>query len=420
MGTNRAQWMTMTLVTLGLLLGSAASHAADVRIAAIVGDDVITTTDVSERRDLVMATAGIPPTPENQQRITPRIVQGLIDEALQLQEAKNQSLSVSDEELNKAIDSLSKRGERQETVRDFIARNKLSTRSFENQLRAQLAWNKVIQRKLRRNVSVAQDEVLRAQKAAMTAPGETELRVQAIEVKVDSKNDAAAVTKLVEQIALEAKAGGDFSSLATRYIKQSNVRYNPPIWVAEKNLPVPLQQAMRGLSPGEVTPPLRGEGNAQLIQLIERKTSSKQADDTEYAVKQIAIAVPKTRDKASLAKLQAAAATLRNNPGSCDDSSIPVTDLPTDVKFIRTHLGDMTPQQRSVISHLEVGQVSEPLLGPDALRLAVLCEKIEPAGGNLPDAAGIRQQLFAEKLELEAQKHLRNLRREAFIDIKGQ
>lgn len=420
MAINHLHKTILVAAFLVLVLDGGAAHAADVRIAAIVGEDVITTTDVNERRDLVIATAGIAATPENQQKITPRIVQSLIDESLQLQEAKNQSLTVSDEELNKAIDSLSKRGEKQETVREFIKRSQLSEASFENQLRAQLAWNKVVQRKLRRNVSIAQDEVLRAQKAAMTAPGETELRLQAIEVKIDSKNDAAAVSKLIEEIALQVKAGAEFSSIASRYINQTNVRVSPPIWVGEKTLPPPLQQALRSLTPGAVTPPLRDQGASQLIQLMERKTSLKQADNTEYALKQIAIAVPKKRDKLSMAALQKAASILRADPGSCDASSIPAVDLPTDVQFLRTHLGDMTPQQRSVVSHLEVGQVSEPLLGPDALRLVALCEKIEPAGGNLPDSETIRQQLFAEKLELEAQKHLRNLRRDAFIDIKGQ
>lgn len=417
---NDARRAILGVTLLMLLLTAGPGFSADVRIAAIVGDDVITTTDVNERRDLVMATAGIPVTPENQQKITPRIVQGLIDESLQLQEAKNQSLTVSDQELSKAIDSLSKRGDKQENVRDFIKRNQLSEASFENQLRAQLAWNKVVQRKLRRNVSIAQDEVVRAQKSAMTAPGETELRLQAIEVKIDSKNDARAVSKLIEDIALQVKAGSEFSSIASRYIKQPNLRYNPPLWVAEKTLPPPLQQALRALAPGEVTPPLRGEAAAQLIQLMERKTSLKQADNTEYALKQIAIAVPKKRDKPAMATLQQAATTLRADPGSCDNSTIPAVALPTDVQFLRTHLGEMTLQQRSVVSHLEVGEVSEPLLGPDALRLVVLCEKIEPAAGNLPDAEAIRQQLFAEKLELEAQKHLRNLRRDAFIDIKAQ
>ncbi|MFZ4540251.1 MAG: SurA N-terminal domain-containing protein [Rickettsiales bacterium] len=407
---------SVAALILGFCLTTIA-HAAQVNIAAVVDDNVITTTDISERRDLIMATAGIPNTVENQQKITPRVVQALIDETLQMQEAKRQSLVVSDADLNKALDAMGTRGDSGETIRDFIRKNGLSQRSLENQIRAQLAWGKVVQRKLRRNVTIAQDEVLRAQKAASTAPGDEEYRVQAIEIAINGKPDNAA--KLAQDIALQLKAGTEMPSIATRYIKQPELRYSAPVWVPEKNLPPVLQQAMRTLKTNEVTPPLRSDTLIQIIQLLDRKTSPKLADTTEYAIKQLAIEVPKQRDKGSLAKLTAVAASLQANPGDCMSETIPKVDLPVEVKFARARLGTMSPQQRSLVSHLEVGDISDPLMGPDALRLIMVCEKTEASSGSLPDAETIRQQLFADKMELEAQKHLRNLRRDAFIDIKG-
>lgn len=403
----------------GMMLLTPQAQATQVSIAAIVGDEVITTTDVNERRDLVLATAGIPATPENQEKITPRIVQGLIDEALQLREAKALSLSISDEELAKAIGALGTRGNPPETIQNFISRNHLSQRSFENQLRAQLAWSKVVQRKLRRNVSVGQDEVARAQAAAAAAPGEMEVRVQAIEIKMDEK-DAGAMSKLLDEVALAVQSGDAFNSIAARYAQQPALRYNPPVWLAEKNLPLPLQQALRSMKEGESTPPLKGEKNAQFIQLLERKATPKQADSTEYAIKQIAIPHPKKRDKATLVAFEQTVNTLKADPGSCESEAVPSVTVTPQVQFVRATLGAMTPQQRSLIGRLEVGQVSDPLPGPDAVRLVLLCEKIEAPAQAQPNADAMRQQLFAEKLELEAQKYLRNLRRDAFIDIKGQ
>lgn len=394
------------------------AHAAGVSIAAVVGDDIITTSDIAERRALIMATAGIPATAENQQRILPRVMQSLIDETLQMQEAKRNSITISDEEVAKAIADTATRSENGETVLDFIKKQGLSERSFEAQARAQLAWTKVVQRKLRRNVSIAQDEIARASAAEAATPGEIELRLTAFEIRpTKGKEDAA--NKLAEEITLQLRAGADSAGIASRYIRQSEVQYNPPIWIAEKDMPPQVQQALRTLKPGEASPPLRSSAGIQIIQLLERKTAPKLSDATEYAIKQIAVTVPKKRDKASLNQLHEAVNTLRTNPGDCISETVPMVSLPVDVKFVRTRVGAMTPQQRQIISRLEVGEVSEPLMGPDAVRLVVMCEKIEPAGGDTPDVERIRQQLFAEKLELEAQKHMRNLRRDAFIDIKG-
>lgn len=408
----------VSVVTLLMVLVPHAVMAQSVGIAAVVGDDIITTADVAARRDLIMATNGIEPTPENQQKITPRIVQGLIDELLQLQEAKRQSLEVSSEELAKAIDALATRGDSQQSIREFVKTRALSMPSLESQMRAQIAWSKVVQRKLRRNVNVTQEEVLRAQNAAASTT-ESQLRIQALEVVVPNEAADAKMTLLAESMARDLKAGAQMAEIAIRYVKQPEVKFSQPTWVPEENLPPVLQQALRNVKAGETTPPLRAGNAIQILQVMERKAVAKLSDDTEYAIKQLAIEVPKKRDKTSLAMLSAVAATLQADYGSCESDAIPKVDLPTKVNFTRIKVGAMSPQQRSIISNLEVGEVSEPLMAPDALRLVVVCEKTEPSSGNLPEADGIRKQLFAEKLELEAQKHLRNLRRDAYIDIKG-
>jgi peptidyl-prolyl cis-trans isomerase SurA len=126
------------------MLAAHAAQAAQVNIAAVVNDSIITTADVEQRRDIIMATAGIPMTVENQQKITPRVVQSLIDEALELQDAKSQSIIITDEEVSKAVDGMGSKGENNESLRNFIKRNNLSLASVEAQVRAQLAWNKVV------------------------------------------------------------------------------------------------------------------------------------------------------------------------------------------------------------------------------------------------------------------------------------
>jgi peptidyl-prolyl cis-trans isomerase SurA len=414
---NYAQrWCAVLIVVMAM--GAPAAWAASVGIAAVVGDDVITTTDVAARRALILATAGVEPTEENQKKITPRIVQSLIDETLQLQEAKRQSLVVTDEELSKAIDALAARGNDKQNIREFVKARGLSMDSLASQMRAQLAWTKVVQRKLRRNVVVTQEEVQRAQKAEASA-AESQIRIQALEVTIPNEEQEAALSTLAESMAGDLKAGAQMSDIAIRYVKQPHVKFSQPTWVPEQNLPPVLQQALRNVKPGEYTPPMRAGNVIQILQVMERKATAKLDDATEYAIKQLVIDVPKTRDKASLAKLSAVAATLQADYGGCERETIPNVELPAKANFTRLRVGEMSQQQRSILSNLDVGDVSEPLMGPDALRLVVVCEKTEPSAGSLPDAEVIRKKLFADKIELEAQKHLRNLRRDAYIDVKG-
>ena len=415
--------MILIAAMMGLFVASfigLPAYAASLGIAAVVNDEVITTHDVQERRDLVMLTSGIPVTPENQKRITPHILQTLIDEALQMQEAKRQSITISDDDVSKALDAvtLGRQPLAAGELKKILAEKGLSQRSIENQVRAQLAWQKVVQRKLRRNVSISQDEIARAQQTQAAAPGTTELRITALSVPVNGTASEAAAMKTAEDIALRLKTRTDLVAVAESYLHRTDVKFSAPVWISQDALQPALLHALHDLKPGDITPPLRVGGGIQLIQLLDRQVNKPQADNTEIAIKQISIPVPTNRDKKSIAKLKTVAEMLHAHPGDCSSETLPPTDLPATASFARTKMGALTPQQRSVINHLQVGEVSPPLPAPEFVRLVMLCEKIEPAAGNLPDADAVRQRLFAERIELEAQKHLRNLKRDAFIDVK--
>lgn len=396
------------------------AHAASIGIAAIVNDEIITTNDVVNRRDLLMALNGVPHSPEGEEAVGKRALQSLIDEQLQLQEAKRQSQIITDEDVDKAYSQMSRAGAEESpgSLKQFVRGNNLSEPSVRGQIKAQLAWQKVVQTKLRRNVSISQDEVLRAQTSEVNAPAGEELQMAALSIPVQSPADSAAASKLAQDIAQQLKQGADIRAVAAKYVPKGQVQFTPSSWVPEESLQPALQQAMRSLKPGEATPPLRSSNSYQIIQLQARQQAIKVADATEFALKQFSIAVPAKHDAASFAKLEQTASFVHDNPGSCDATAMPVTPLPVEVKFSRTQFGLLNAKQKIVLSHLQVGGISDPLPTSDSVQLVMLCERIEPVS-KLPNADTIRQKLFAEKMELEAQKLLRNLRRDAFIDIKA-
>lgn len=398
-------------------LWACAAQAERVGIAAIVNDDIITTTDVAERRDLLLESNRIPPTPQNMARITPRVVESLVDETLQMQEAKRLSITVKPEEIDAAIRQMEE-GRRAPagSLRASFKQQGLSERSLEDQLRAQLAWGKVVQRKLRREVSIAQDEVARAQAAAAADPGVPEVRIAAISVIVTDPANEAAQAAFAQSLGEQVKAGADMGSLSLQLAGRKDVRVSPPGWVEEEKLQPAMQQAIRGLQPGQSTPPLKSLNTFQIIQLLERRVAKQLPDSTEVMVKEILLPVPAKPTKEAMLALRDSAEALRANPGSCLDTVL--SNPSAKAAFTRTTLARMSAELRSLVSNLGVGEISPPMLGDAAVRMFMLCERIEPAQGNMPPAAEVRRKLYNEKIELEAQKHLRNLKRDAFIDIK--
>ncbi|HEX6841365.1 MAG TPA: SurA N-terminal domain-containing protein, partial [Stellaceae bacterium] len=95
--------MRLILAFCLLFLVAGGAVAQETRIAAIVNDEVVSLNDLSNRMQLVMRSSGMEDTPQNRSRIQPQILRSLIDEKLQMQEAKRLNITVTPEELDQAF-----------------------------------------------------------------------------------------------------------------------------------------------------------------------------------------------------------------------------------------------------------------------------------------------------------------------------
>ena len=411
--------MTKRLTFLIALLACGVAHAAPIRIAAIVNDDVITTADVSARRDFVIATSEVPDSPDARRMVGRRVLDALINETLEMQEARRLSIEVSDEEIDAAIGGMEKQRQRPPgSLRAFIKERGLVEQTMLQQVRAQLSWNKVVERRLRRSVDIAQDEIARAQVAQAAAPGAPEVRIAAISLPITGPQEEPKVAALAEDLARQLNEGAEFMALAQQLAGTGKAAMNPPVWVPEESLQPGMQQALRTLQPGQVTQPLRSQNSYQLISLLDRRMSKPTPDNTEVAVKQFTVALPAQRTPAVMMEAKQTVEAIQANPGTCEDMNSGAPAGKAETTFVRATYQQMTRDLRGVIEHIGVTEMSEPLLGDQAVLLVMLCERIEPSV-SLPDAAVVRREIYNEKLELEAQKALRNLRRDAFIEIKN-
>lgn len=411
--TKRAALFMLSLLVAG------AVRAEPIRIAAVVNDEVITSADINDRRDFILATSETPATPEAQRALYPRILDALITETLELQEAKRLSIEVTDAEIAEAVAKVEQLRKRPTgSLYGFIETNNLSKRTMEQQLRAQVAWGKVVQRKIRRSVNIAQDEVARAQVAQASAPGVPEVRIAAISLPILKPEDEKNVAALAEEIAGSLNNGSDFMTVAGQLAGTGKAAMNAPIWVSEETLQPAMQQALRTLQPGQVTQPLRSQNSYQLISLLDRRMAKPTPDNTEVVVKQFTVPLPAKKTNQNMDEARATVRSLRAAPGSCTDAELGALNGKVKVEFIRATYQQMTRDLRGVVEHLGVTEISEPLLSDTSIILVMPCERIEPSIG-LPDATKVRTELYNEKLELEAQKYMRNLRRDAFIDVKG-
>ncbi len=189
--------------------------AQAMRIAAVVNDDVISVYDIQARLSLVIATSALEDHPTVRKQLMPDILRGLIDDHLKMQEAKRLGLHVTEEDTNRALDSIEK-GNRMPPggLEDFLAQRRIAKPVLVNQITAEIAWAKVINRAIRPTITVPDDEIDNINDEIKANRGKPEYKVSEIFLPVDDPGNAGTTEGVAQKLLDELKSGADFEQLA--------------------------------------------------------------------------------------------------------------------------------------------------------------------------------------------------------------
>ncbi len=416
---------------------STLSAAADsVGIVAVVDDQVISTIDLNDRMALVMGTTGIPDTPETRARLAPQILHQLVDEKLQMEDASRASITITDAKLHDGVAQIEKQsGKAPGSLEQYLESKGLSKASFYAQVRAQMAWAEIVMKKIRPKIRISDQEVARFVKRKEESPNKSnEVLIASIQLPVDAPANEPAVHKLADKLAGEIKTGASFEAVATQFSSSTGgTKSAEPFWVELSQLDPAIAAAIAKIDKGGITEPVRTGGGYQILKLMDARQAPNTATDAiaeapraELAYKQIQMTLkPDAKTKDADILLQQAKEVAKA-PGKCTEKTMAaaanVTDVDYKVSLARDVSTAIAEPLRDVLMKLKVGGVSDPVVSPQEANVWVLCERMDlPPSTSAVSAANdaAREVIYKEKLELEAQKYLRNLRREAFIEVRG-
>jgi peptidyl-prolyl cis-trans isomerase SurA len=121
-----------------------------------------------------------------------------------------------------------------------------------------------------------------------------------------------------------------------------------------------------------------------------------------------------------LAASQQLAETARRSVGDCAGLAALARELriapPAEAQRLR--VADVNPSIRDTVRQLRAGQSSEPIRSGSTLVVLVACARDEPPSG-LPSKSDIEETLLRQRLELLSRRYLRDLRRQANVEIRG-
>ena len=146
------------------------------KATVIINGEIITGTDVEHRLGLIKIANGGKIPEEEMERLRIQIFRNLIDEILQIQEAKANKIEITKDDIDQSFARVSQNLKRNpQQMNQYLAANGSSARTMRQQIHAEIAWSRLLRRKVEVNVSDA--EVNAIMKRLEDAKGTTEYSV---------------------------------------------------------------------------------------------------------------------------------------------------------------------------------------------------------------------------------------------------
>jgi peptidyl-prolyl cis-trans isomerase SurA len=404
-----------------LPVARAAAQAAVERIAAVVNDQVISMYDLDGRLRLVIVSSGLQDTPETRQRLVEPVMRTLIDETLELQEAKRLNITISTKEIEDAIGRIAQRNNMNTPqFQELLKRSDIPITTMFQQVRASLAWHKVIEQRIQPTVEIGDDQVDDALKRLKASESKPQYHLEDIFLAVDSPRQADDVRRTAERLAEQIKGGANFGAIARQFSQSATAANGGDLgWIQEGALDSDLGTVVSKLQTGQVSDPIRTVTGYHILRLVERRVSSAaDPDKAQLTLEHFFLPGPPRATQRDLDNLRSVAQSVAETANSCADFATLKSSLP-DAKSVlpaRVTMAELAPELRAVALKLPIGKASEPLTLNNGIFVMMVCSR--EGEGGLPTADQVRDRLGMDKVDLLTRRYLRDLRQAAFVDVR--
>jgi peptidyl-prolyl cis-trans isomerase SurA len=399
---------------------ASAQERGDRRIAAIVNRDAITLYDLEQRIRLIGLGARVAEGGEARQRLTAEVLRSMINERLQIQESVRQGVEVTEKEVQDQVIEIERRNrmERGGLVKALRQRN-IDPRTFEDQVRASLAWNKVVQVKIQPQIRVSDAEVDVVLKRLLANKDKLQYRVQEIFLPADNPAQLARAQQTAQFVLTQLRGGASFDILARQFSQTGTASSGGDMGLMfEGQMDPEIERAVKQMKTGQIAGPIRGTGGYYIIRLAARRTFTGGNPDVKtIAVAQAAIRLPEKFTPAQSKEAQDRLTKIAAEAKTCDD----LVKAAREAGGTGTIVNDLVleqqrPQVRNLIAPLKAHQTSRPTV--EGLAAAVYMRCSDDVANKPPEDKEVREALQRQKLGAFAERYLKELRRSAFVDIR--
>ena len=397
-------------------------------IVAVVDEDVVLASELLERINLVRESMiqNKVPMPERDVFVG-QVLDRLIIENIQLQEANNRGVVIDDQTLSQAVQQFAESNG--QTVEEFVVgleSQGTSYRKFREDIRLEMTLSRLQRGMINQRISISDQDI----SGLLNSPfykdffsdeyslGHIRLDLKDNPAETDKERLIAEADNIVEQL----RGGEDFGKIAAAKSSSSTALDGGSLgWRRAGEIPSLFAEIALEMEIGDISDPIVSGSAVHIIKLIERRGAGMQ-ELSQTLVSHILIKPSEIRsDKESRdlsesiyrqlllgSEFTALAKQYSDDPGTALNGG----------SLGWSEEGQFVPEFSEVMGKTETGQLSEPFLSPFGWHvLRVDDRRVQ----NISDEARREMAidiLFKRRFEEERQEWLKEIRDEAYVEIR--
>ncbi|MCE4553862.1 peptidylprolyl isomerase [Roseateles cellulosilyticus] len=425
---------SLLAVTLALAALSASAQTATLQpgdyIAAVVNQDVVAASEVIQRTERLRAEARqkgevMPETAG----LRKQALDALIEDRVLVTYARENGPRIDEAELDRVVANVAAQNKLTMTqLRERLKQDGTDFKSFRENLRDQMATERVREREVQGRIKVTDAEIdawLDKKRAALEQGGQVNLAQVLIAVPDGAPEAVVAEKRAAAEAALARVQGGeDFAKVAREVSEDSNKARGGEIGMRPADrLPDIFVAAVQGLKSGQVAPQLlRSGAGFHILKVVERQGAASLSQTQQTHARHILLR-PSAQLTAEVAGRRLAEMKRQIESGQAKFEDLAKANSEDGSAENGGDLGWMgagafVPEFEEAMNALAIGSVSQPVVSRFGIHLIQVLERrtveIEPKQLREQARAALREQKYDEAY----QDWVKELRAKAFVEVR--
>jgi len=425
----KKHWRTFLLA--GLLSASGLTQAqlqTIDSIAAIVDDEVIMHSELKERIGILKKQSKnmrLPPDAVLHEQVLDR----LVSESIQIQMADRAGMRISDQQLNQTIENIARQnGMNLKEFKKALEKDGVKYSQAREQIRRERLLSEVQRYRVGDKIQISEQDIdaFLNSSRGKTATGE-EYRLGHILIQLPTqanRDQINSAEKKAKSLVKKIRKGADFSQTAVANSEGRNALKGGDLgWRKEAELPSLFANVVPNLNKGQVSDPIRSASGFHIIQITDqrggttklvqqtrarhiliRENEIRNDAQSKALIEKLYKSIQKGENFAKLAK------EFSDDPGSKVSGG--------DLSWVND--GDMVPAFEKVMKKTKKDQVSKPFKSRFGWHVLQVTDYRNKDMGQEVQRNQARQLLYTRRFEEELPIWLRQIRTEAYVEVKDE